>query len=243
MFKKTLTTLVSALLIICSLSNPLFAASNLKQTASYDCKSTALAQLLNIATGSNYTSASFTNSSGLCINVNGKQYGDYRVTYHTDINNVTSDEQLQAIQIALSQSLPIVVEVRPGSNQHWVTIIRQQNSRYVIIDPADGKQKYLDSKYSLGAHDDYGYISLTPIYGTTSIQQNEVTTTNSSPSYFPRYYGSSNSIVDALQAIGVDSSYTNRKGIAQANGISNYSGTAPQNTSMLNSLKNGTLRR
>lgn len=53
------------------------------------------------------------------------------------------------------------------------------------------------------------------------------------------YKGSS--IVDALNEIGVDSSYANRKQLAQKNGISNYTGTAAQNTELLNKLKNGTL--
>lgn len=55
----------------------------------------------------------------------------------------------------------------------------------------------------------------------------------------PSYKGSS--IVDALNQIGVDSSYANRKQLAQKNGISNYTGTAAQNTELLNKLKNGTL--
>lgn len=50
------------------------------------------------------------------------------------------------------------------------------------------------------------------------------------------------SIVQALNQIGVDSSYTNRKKLAAANGISNYRGTATQNTQMLNLLKQGRLK-
>lgn len=55
----------------------------------------------------------------------------------------------------------------------------------------------------------------------------------------PSYKGSS--IVDALNQIGVDSSYANRKQLAQKNGIANYTGTAAQNIELLNKLKNGTL--
>ena len=65
----------------------------------------------------------------------------------------------------------------------------------------------------------------------------------SSDVYYPRYTGSSGSIVDALRAINVDSSYVNRQKIAQANGISNYTGTAAQNTQMLNLLKQGKLKK
>jgi hypothetical protein len=47
-----------------------------------------------------------------------------------------------------------------------------------------------------------------------------------------------NSIVDYLKSTGADSSYSARKELAASLGISNYSGTASQNTQMLNALKN-----
>ena len=55
------------------------------------------------------------------------------------------------------------------------------------------------------------------------------------------YKGSS--IVDGLKSVGVNSSYDNRKKLAQANGIKNYTGTAKQNTELLNKLKKGTLKK
>ena len=51
------------------------------------------------------------------------------------------------------------------------------------------------------------------------------------------------SIVDGLKTVGVNSSYDNRKKIAQANGIKNYTGSAKQNTELLNKLKKGTLKK
>ena len=59
--------------------------------------------------------------------------------------------------------------------------------------------------------------------------------------YFPRYNGNTDSIYDALSAVGADGSLANRKIIAAANGISNYTGTAAQNMQMLNMLKAGNL--
>lgn len=50
------------------------------------------------------------------------------------------------------------------------------------------------------------------------------------------------SIVDALNQIGVDSSYGYRARLAEVNDISNYMGTAEQNTYMLELLKKGTLK-
>lgn len=75
------------------------------------------------------------------------------------------------------------------------------------------------------------------------IKAKTAASSTSSSQYYPRYTGSSNSLVDALNAVGVDSSYSYRARIAAANGISSYSGTASQNTAMLNLLKNGTLKR
>ena len=61
--------------------------------------------------------------------------------------------------------------------------------------------------------------------------------------YYTKYSGGSGSIVEALNSIGVDSSYSNRKSIAIKNGITGYKGTAAQNTKLLNLLKQGKLRK
>ena len=47
------------------------------------------------------------------------------------------------------------------------------------------------------------------------------------------------SVVDYLKSIGEDSSYGARSVLASSIGISNYIGSASQNTQMLNSLKSG----
>lgn len=60
-------------------------------------------------------------------------------------------------------------------------------------------------------------------------------------SYYPACPQNYTSIVDALNSIGVNSSYANRKAIATKNGISNYTGTATQNNSLLVKLKAGRL--
>ncbi|WP_340084469.1 DUF3597 family protein [Siminovitchia sp. FSL H7-0308] len=48
-----------------------------------------------------------------------------------------------------------------------------------------------------------------------------------------------NSIVDYLKSIGVDSSFANRAKLAAQHGISNYKGTADQNLKLLNTLRSG----
>ncbi len=75
--------------------------------------------------------------------------------------------------------------------------------------------------------------------GTTASTEavNPVPTTE----YYPKYTGTSNSLVDALKSLKIDSSFNHRKEIAKANGINTYSGTASQNTNLLNLLKDGKL--
>ena len=62
-----------------------------------------------------------------------------------------------------------------------------------------------------------------------------------SVNYFTKYTGTSLSIVTALKAIGATSTFAYRSKIAAANKISYYTGTAAQNASMLNLLKQGKL--
>lgn len=63
----------------------------------------------------------------------------------------------------------------------------------------------------------------------------------SNVNYYPRYFGTSSSIVTALNTVGVASSFNNRKKIAKANGVTVYLGTAAQNIKLLNLLKQGKL--
>ena len=59
--------------------------------------------------------------------------------------------------------------------------------------------------------------------------------------YYPAF--SNISIVDGLKSIGVDSSMTNRKKIAAANGINNYVGEVNQNVQLCNLAKMGKLKK
>ena len=59
--------------------------------------------------------------------------------------------------------------------------------------------------------------------------------------YYPKYKGKSKSLVDALKSLGINSGKNNRKRIATLNGIKNYTGSASQNTKLLNLLKKGKL--
>ena len=105
-------------------------------------------------------------------------------------------------------------------------------------------------KYKINYASIYGYgrpdYSLAESKATTASKPaaKPATTTASSTNkkqYYKRYTGNSNSIVDALKSINVDSSFTYRKKIAKANGIGGYLGTPTQNTKLLIKLKAGTL--
>lgn len=80
---------------------------------------------------------------------------------------------------------------------------------------------------------------------TTNAGSNQ--TSGSSSAYYSKYTGSSGAIDTVLAAIGVESAYrgswSKRKPLTEANGISGYTGTASQNTSLISLAKNGKLRR
>lgn len=84
-----------------------------------------------------------------------------------------------------------------------------------------------------------GYVDLDICY--TMVGSNG--TVQSTTAYYPRYTGTSGSIVAALNAVGVNSSYATRKLIAKENGITGYVGSPKQNTQMLALLKSGKLKR
>jgi len=69
------------------------------------------------------------------------------------------------------------------------------------------------------------------------------TSTAPAVQFFPATQSGGTSLVNALNSINVDSSFTNRQRIAAANGMTNYTGTAAQNTQMLNLLRQGRLIR
>lgn len=75
-----------------------------------------------------------------------------------------------------------------------------------------------------------------------------VKTTEKATQYYNKANYKGTSLVDGLKSVGVYSidgknvgSWNSRKELAAANGIQNYTGTAAQNTALLNKLKAGTL--
>ena len=68
-----------------------------------------------------------------------------------------------------------------------------------------------------------------------------LSSSSGSGTYYPAF--DDTSIVDGLKSINVDSSKAYRMEIAEANGISNYSGTSAQNQKLLTLAKQGKLKR
>ncbi len=59
--------------------------------------------------------------------------------------------------------------------------------------------------------------------------------------YYPKYSGDSKSLVDALKSLKIDASFNHRKEIAKANGFTDYTGKAAENSKLRTLLKNGKL--
>ncbi|WP_288910820.1 N-acetylmuramoyl-L-alanine amidase, partial [uncultured Thomasclavelia sp.] len=79
-----------------------------------------------------------------------------------------------------------------------------------------------------------GIVKYYGLKKNNSSTSSQTTSTTAKPSK-NNYTGGS--IVDYLNSIGVNSSFDNRKKLAQENGIKNYTGTASQNTALLNKLR------
>lgn len=77
--------------------------------------------------------------------------------------------------------------------------------------------------------------------GLSLVKNTAVAATVYTEQYFPACASSYTTLIPALDSLGIDSSKANRASIAAANGITNYTYTAEQNTLMLNLLKQGKL--
>lgn len=110
----------------------------------------------------------------------------------------------------------------------------------------DGMDKWNDISSKIDSMETEPKVVYVSEPTTTSTTTTKTETTKAPTVTYYQYQtkkglNTSTSIVDALKASGVDSSMKNRKKIAEMNGISNYTGTAAQNVTMLNKLKSGTL--
>ena len=108
-----------------------------------------------------------------------------------------------------------------------------------VIDNGGGVAK---KSYEIGYSKILGYGR--PDYTIVGAKKATTTTVKTSTvSYYPKYSGKSSSLVDALNSLKITSTFANRTKIAKANGITNYKGTASQNTKLLKLLKEGKLKK
>ena len=128
----------------------------------------------------------------------------------------------------------------------WIARYPSTKDMTITMDPAASKKPSISHNLWGWQYSSKGKISGISGYVDLDICYTKVGsngTLQSTTAYYPRYTGTSASIVVALNAIGVNSSYATRKMIAKENGITGYVGSAKQNTQMLTLLKSGKLKR
>lgn len=140
-------------------------------------------------------------------------------------NTITNETAVTPYTVKINSNDGFLnVREKPNANSNINTVIKN-GEVYTIVAESNGW-----GKLKSGA----GWINLK--YTTK-------TTVSNTPKYI--YYPACNrkhvSIVAALKSIRVDSSFANRKKIAQKNNVRDYKGTATQNNQLLDKLKAGKL--
>lgn len=124
---------------------------------------------------------------------------------------------------------------------HVAICTGEGNTRYFYSFDQNWNEKKCVKVY----HDYKGFLGVLRPINRKPIND---TTTAPKPSqtgvrYYPKYTGRSKSIADALNELGFDGSFSNRRKIAKANNIPSYIGSSKQNIQMFTLLKRGRLIR
>lgn len=130
--------------------------------------------------------------------------------------------------------------------EFWIARYPSTKDMTITMDPPASKKPAICHNLWGWQHSSRGKVPGISGYVDLDICYTKVTssgTVQSTTAYYPRYTGTSTSIVAALNAVGVNSSFANRKAIAKENGITGYIGSAKQNIQMLALLKSGKLKR
>ena len=128
----------------------------------------------------------------------------------------------------------------------WIARYPSTKDMTIAMDPPASKKPAICHNLWGWQHSSRGRVPGISGYVDMDICYTKVTSSGivqSTTAYYPRYTGTSGSIVAALNAVGVNSSFANRKAIAKENGITGYTGSAKQNIQMLALLKSGKLKR
>ena len=111
-----------------------------------------------------------------------------------------------------------------------VMFVKTSSPDYQTISGSSGSNCWISSDLSFGNYDGAGSLGGAGTGGTGT-------------TYYPTPNYTGSSLVEGLAVINVDTSFSNREKIALANGISDYQGTAVENSSLLALLKNGKLKK
>ncbi len=111
-----------------------------------------------------------------------------------------------------------------------------------------GKYKTIEGNTSTSSNDNGGCVmfrtrSTSVIRGFARPDYKKENTKKLTSGYYKKCSSKCFSLVDGLQEIKADSSYSKRCKIAKKNGIENYKGSSSQNDKMLKMLKNGKLKK
>lgn len=125
---------------------------------------------------------------------------------------------------------------------HTGIVLEVKNGRVYTIEGNTSGGSTLEANGGCVAKKNYplGYNRIAG-YGRPKYSNTPAAVSSNTSDYYPKYNGTSKSISDALKSLGIDNSKANRTAIANKNGISNYIGTAVQNTQLLTLLKQGKL--
>ncbi len=137
-----------------------------------------------------------------------------------------------------------------GDNQGWsdhVGIVEKVEGKSITVIEGNLNCAVGKRVTSVNAKNIRGYA--TPKYdkeATVAAKPSTTTSATTSP-YYAKYAGSSSSLDEILKAIGVPAQYygswSKRKPVAKANGITLYVGSASQNVKLKNLAKEGKLKR
>ena len=138
-----------------------------------------------------------------------------------------------------------------GNNQGWadhVGIVEKVEGKKITV--IEGNYNSAVARRVLEVNGRYIRGYAVPKYekeATVTAKPSTTTSQATTSAYYPKYYGSSTSLDTILKAIGVPAKYygswSKRKPLAKANGISLYIGTASQNTKLKNLAKQGKLKK
>lgn len=118
----------------------------------------------------------------------------------------------------------------------------QEGLPYVTVQKGDTLTK-IGRELGVDWHDIAAVNDLKKPYTIHIGQKLYIPSKTSTQLYYPTYTGKRTTLTAAMTSLGIASSYSDRKQIAAANGISGYCGTASQNIQMYNLLVAGLLKR